>query len=222
MPLVVTSVHCFCVCCVVIGLQSGFVTLPRLSRLDRQFLQGDVQKEPLTDSDSFTLTRSDSLASFTVDLGPSLMSEVLSLIDNPGCFQMSNHSQETEEEAADEGEEGEENSSLTETRVPSPEATLPDSSMSSRGRSHSSNATGQEVKRSARTPDASVGSPQRVEPVMEAEQFQRAADVLSRHYGGGSFTKAKRTSNNAAPSPFSYSRKSPYRFSEEEEEEIKV
>lgn len=107
MPLVVTSVHCFCVCCVVIGLQSGFVTLPRLSRLDRQFLQGDVQKEPLTDSDSFTLTRSDSLASFTVDLGPSLMSEVLSLIDNPGCFQMSNHSQETEEEAADEGEEGE-------------------------------------------------------------------------------------------------------------------
>ncbi|XP_008328519.1 cdc42 effector protein 1b [Cynoglossus semilaevis] len=204
------------------GLQSGFVTLPRLSRLDRQFLQGDVQKEPLTDSDSFTLTRSDSLASFTVDLGPSLMSEVLSLIDNPGCFQMSNHSQETEEEAADEGEEGEENSSLTETRVPSPEATSPNSSMSSRGRSHSSNATGQEVKRSARTPDASVGSPQRVEPVMEAEQFQRAADVLSRHYGGGSFTKAKRTSNNAAPSPFSYSRKSPYRFSEEEEEEIKV
>ncbi|KAF3846757.1 hypothetical protein F7725_003835 [Dissostichus mawsoni] len=84
--------------CSTYGLQSGFVTLPRLSRLDRPFQDGDARRGSLPDGGGFTLTRSDSLASFTVDLGPSLMSEVLSWIDNPSCFQMSNYSQEADEE----------------------------------------------------------------------------------------------------------------------------
>ncbi|KAG7504219.1 hypothetical protein JOB18_003217 [Solea senegalensis] len=207
------------------GLQSGFVTLPRLSRLDRHFQDGDVQKVSLPDSSDFTLTRSDSLTSFTVDLGPSLMTEVLSLIDNPSCLQMSNHSEVEHAERDD--EEDEYDSSPTETPVQSPEVTSPNPSMgsgslcrSNRGRSCSSNWTEQEEDRSSqRTPDASTGSPQSVEPVMEAERFQKAADLLSRHYGGGSFTK-RTTTCNTTTSAVSSSHKTPYVLSEEEE--IKV
>ena len=209
------------------GLQSGFVTLPRLSRLDRQFQDGDVRSLP--DTGGFTLTRSDSLTSFTFDLGPSLMTEVLSLIDNPSCLQMSNHGQAAGEEEEEEGEEEED--SLTETPVQSPGVTSPNPSMSSgsfgghvnsRGRSCSSHWTEpEEERRSPRTPDVCAGSPQRAEPAMEPERFQRAADVLSRHYGGGSFTKGTRASNDTTSPAFSHGPKTPYAFSEEEEE-IKV
>ncbi|KAM6951004.1 cdc42 effector protein 1 [Aplochiton taeniatus] len=93
------------------GLESAFVTLPRLSRSERQqpSISGSASCSPggrrrgsLTDAilspcsaptlasepDHSTLTRSDSLpslaslASFTFDLGPSLMSEVFGLIDS--------------------------------------------------------------------------------------------------------------------------------------------
>lgn len=197
------------------GLQSGFVTLPRHSRLDRQFHDGDV---------GTTLTRSDSLTSFTVDLGPSLMSEVLSLIDNPSSLQMSNHKQAAGEEQEEEGEKEEDEISLTETPVQSPGVTSPNLSVGSgsinnRGNSCSPNWTEQEEERSSlRTPDASTRSPKRAELVMEAERFQRAADVLSRHYGGGSFT---RTSNSTRSPAFSCSRKGSCTFTEDEEE-IKV
>ncbi|XP_069557454.1 cdc42 effector protein 1b [Brachyistius frenatus] len=214
------------------GLQSGFVTLPRFSRLDRQFEDGDVRKGSLPDGSGITPTRSDSLTSFTVDLGPSLMTEVLSLFDNPSCLQAANHSQ-----AAGEGEEGEDeeqddDSSLAETPVQTPRMTSPNPSMTrgsfsrnsnSRGSCSGSNRTQQEEdRRSLRTPDESTGSPQRTEPVMEAERFQRAADVLSRHYGGGSFTKEVRTSSSNHSSPaISPSHKTQYALSDEEEE-IKV
>ncbi|XP_022623231.1 cdc42 effector protein 1 [Seriola dumerili] len=205
------------------GLQSGFVTLPRLSRLDRQFQDGDARRGSLPDSGGLALTRSDSLTSFTLDLGPSLMTEVLSLIDNTSCLHMSNHSQAAGEEDERGGEEDEDDGSLTETPVQSPRVTSPTPSMcNNRGRSCSSNWTEQEEdRRSLRTPDASSGSPQRAEPVMEAERFQRAADVLSRHYGGGSFTKGTRVSNNTPSPALTRSRKTSYAFSEEEEE-IKV
>uniref|UniRef100_A0A667XWJ4 CDC42 effector protein (Rho GTPase binding) 1b n=1 Tax=Myripristis murdjan TaxID=586833 RepID=A0A667XWJ4_9TELE len=210
------------------GLQSGFVTLPRHSRLDRQLQDGDIRRGSLPDSSGITLTRSDSLTSFTVDLGPSLMTEVLSLIDNPSCLQVSNHSQ-----AEREGEDGEEEemSSVIEMPMDSPGLSSPNPSMSSmslrgnmnnRGRSCSPDWSEQEEdRRSVRTPDTSIGSPQRVEPVMEAERFQRAADVLSRHYGGGSFTQGRSQRNIITSPDFSHSHKTPYAFSEEEEE-IKV
>ncbi|XP_036944512.1 uncharacterized protein LOC119013763 [Acanthopagrus latus] len=212
------------------SLQSGFVTLPRLSRLDRQFQDGDIRKGSLPDSSGITLTRSDSLTSFTVDLGPSLMTEVLSLIDNPSCLHMSNHSQAAGEKEEGEEEEEDDNGSLIETPVQSPVVTSPSSSMGSgscsrnmnnRGRSCSSDRTEQEEERSLSTPDVSSGSPQRAEPVMEAERFQRAADVLCRHYGGGSFTKRMRIDNTTTSPALSHSCKTPYAFSEEEEE-IKV
>ncbi|XP_034055649.1 cdc42 effector protein 1b [Gymnodraco acuticeps] len=220
--------------CSTYGLQSGFVTLPRLSRLDRQFQDGDARRGSLPDGGGFTLTRSDSLASFTVDLGPSLMSEVLSWIDNPSCFQMSNYSQEADEEKE---EEEEDEGSLT--PVQSPEVTSPNPSMSSFSRNMSSRRRPsskwreeEEERRSVRTPDVCAGSPQRVEPAMEAERFQKAADVLSRHYGGGSFTKGTMRSsnnnnnnnnnNNTAAPAFSQGRITPNDSSSEEEEEIKV
>lgn len=211
--------------CILAGLPSGFVTLPRLSRLDRQFQDGDFWRNSLPDSSGFTLTRSDSLTSFTVDLGPSLMTEVLDLIDNPCCLQMYSHSQ-----AAGEGEK-EDDSSLAETPVQSPQATSPISSVrngsvtwskNNRGHSCNSNWSDQEEDRSSlHTPDVCAGSPQLVEPTIEPERFKKAADVLFRHYGGGSFTKETRTSTRATSPAVSHHRKTQYDFSEEEEE-IKV
>lgn len=213
--------------CLFAGLQSGFVTLPRLSRLDRQFQDEDVRRGSLPDSGGITLTRSDSLTSFTVDLGPSLMTEVLNLIDNPSCLQMSSHSQAAGEEEEREEEEEEDDSSLTETPVQSPQVTSPNSSvgsgsfsrnMNNRGRSCSSSSEQEEERRSLQTPDVCTGSPHRAEPAMEPERFKRAADVLSRHYGGGSFTKG--TTSTTSPA-LSHHCKTQHAFSEEEEE-IKV
>lgn len=215
------------------GLQSGFVTLPRHSRLDKQLQDGtglfaqDYHCGSLPDNDGFALTRSDSFTSFTVDLGPSLMSEVLGMIDSPSCLSMPNHSWELGEE-----EEEEEQSSVFELAVQSPMLSSSNPSMSStplkvnvnnRGRSCSSEwpEGEEEDERSLKTPDASMRSPTQVEPVMEAERFQRAADVLARHYGGGSFSRSHRSdsASSSSSSPLSQP-KAPYAFPEEEE--IKV
>ncbi len=86
------------------GLHSGFITLPRLSRLDQSFaetseqLSADSRRSSLPENSEVSMTRSDSLSSFTVDLGPSLMSEVLELIDSSCCLIKSRQDQEIEEE----------------------------------------------------------------------------------------------------------------------------
>ncbi|KAF6720098.1 Cdc42 effector protein 1 [Oryzias melastigma] len=207
-PSSISSTDSFCT----YGVHSGFVTLPRLPRFEGQFQDGEC-------SSGGALTRSDSMASFTVDLGPSLMSEMLSLIDNASSLQLSNHRQATDEDE-DGGED--EDSSLTETPVETPKVTSPNLSLCSESLSlngRSSNWTERD-RSSRRTSDVSSASPLGPEPVMEAERFQRAADVLARHYGGGSFTKAKRNSNAASPTVYK-NHKSPHALSEEEEE-IKV
>ncbi|XP_060882858.1 cdc42 effector protein 1-like [Labrus mixtus] len=211
------------------GLQSGFVTLPRLSRIDRQFHDGDVQKT--------SLTRSDSLTSFHVDLGPSLMTEVLGFFDNPSCLQMAVHSQDAVQEEGEEEEGGGDSSSLMDTPMQSPAVTPPNTSpggvsfrrnMTSRGRSScSSNRTereeGEGEGEGGGGSSQGAGSPPENEAAMEAEQFQRAADVLSRHYGGGgSFTRGRSLSNNAASPAPSHSPKTPPAPFSEGEEEIKV
>uniref|UniRef100_A0A1A8BP77 CDC42 effector protein (Rho GTPase binding) 1 n=1 Tax=Nothobranchius kadleci TaxID=1051664 RepID=A0A1A8BP77_NOTKA len=199
------------------GVQSGFVTLPRFSRLEREFQDGDSWRRS-------SLTRSDSLTSFTVDLGPSLMTEVLSLIDNPGSLRVSNHSQ-----AAGEEEEKDEDSSFMETPVQTPTVTSPNPSTCSESLSRNMNGrqsydqTGTEDGRITRTRDMSSGLSHREEPVMEAERFHKAADVLARHYGGGSFSRGTRTSSKVASPALYRNHKKSYAFSEdEEEEEIKV
>lgn len=94
------------------GLHSGFVTLPRSSRLDQSFaetsemLSSDSRRSSLPENSEVSVTRSDSLSSFTVDLGPSLMSEVLELIDSSCCLIRSHQDQEEEEEE----EEGQQSS----------------------------------------------------------------------------------------------------------------
>ncbi|KAK7166972.1 hypothetical protein R3I94_001388 [Phoxinus phoxinus] len=84
------------------GLRSGFITLPRVSRLDQSFaetselLSEDSRGSSLPENSDVSMTRSDSLSSFTVDLGPSLMSEVLELIDSSCCLITSRQEEEEE------------------------------------------------------------------------------------------------------------------------------
>ncbi|XP_054616135.1 cdc42 effector protein 1b [Dunckerocampus dactyliophorus] len=200
------------------GLQSGFVTLPRFSRLDRQLPDEDVHRRSMRDNHRKPLTRSDSLTSFTLDLGPSLMAEVLGLFDNHSSLQMASQAAGEEEEkkdAAADADEEEDDRSLTETYV-SPVVSSTNSSVRSgssrrniNSQEHScSTSWTEEDGRSTAAPSRSPPmSPPTVEPAMESERFRRAADVLSRHYGGGSVARS-----------FS---KTSYTFSEEEEE-IKV
>ncbi|KAJ0000733.1 hypothetical protein NQD34_005753 [Periophthalmus magnuspinnatus] len=202
------------------GYQSGFVTLPRLSRMDRPGPDGESCRG--------SLPRSDSLTSFTLDLGPSLMTEVLSMIDIHSCLQTSNQSPaEREGESQDEEEDDD-----SETPVQSPEVLSPEPCvsmysrhMNSRGRCSGSDFT-QEHRSSVDLSECG----------MEAESFQRAAHVLSRHYGGASFTYRSRgrmspvcnhgntspVCNHGNTSPVCNHRKKSASSTSEDEEEIKV
>ncbi|XP_030649861.1 cdc42 effector protein 1b [Chanos chanos] len=215
------------------GVKSGFLTLPRLSRQDRQLTDTsgtfsmDFHCDSFTDNGEFALTRSESLTSFTVDLGPSLMSEVLGLIDSSISLQTTNHSLEEDDE--------EEPSSVFEMALESPSmlsVTMAGSVMgenvTSRGRCSSEewaekqtgeHESGESAER--KPPDASLAFPLRAEPVMEAEKFQQAADVLARHYGGGALLKGQRWRQEKSRTSMSGQRRAPYAFPEEEEE-IKV
>ncbi|XP_061702172.1 cdc42 effector protein 1b [Syngnathoides biaculeatus] len=200
------------------GIQSGFVTLPRFSRLDRPFLDGE-HRVSRRERHGKAVARSDSLTSFTLDLGPSLLSEVLGFFDNPTFLQVPGRvAAAEEEEKGDDDDEEEDERSLTETFV-SPAVSSTNSSL--RSGSSRRNVNGKEDSCSSSWTEEDRGtvvessksparSPPKQEPAMESERFQKAADVLSRHYGGGS---VKRMSP-----PLS---KTSYPFSEEEEE-IKV
>ncbi|XP_077475151.1 cdc42 effector protein 1b [Stigmatopora argus] len=199
------------------GIQSGFATLPRSSRLDRPFLDGELRASQ-RDRQGKTVTRSDSFTSFTLDLGPSLMSEVLGLFDDPGSLRVVSQVAAAEEEEKNDADDEGDDRSLTETFV-SPAGSSTNSSVRSvssrrngNDKEHScSSSWTEEDRRSIATSSKSPPrSPPKQEPAMESERFQRAAEVLSRHYGGGSVAK---------PSP--PVSKTPYTFSEEEEE-IKV
>ncbi|XP_077358118.1 cdc42 effector protein 1b [Festucalex cinctus] len=201
------------------GIQSGFVTLPRLSRLDRPFLDGE-HRVSLRERNGKTVTRSDSLTSFTLDLGPSLMTEMLGLFDNPSYLQTASQvaaAKEEEKKDADDEEEEDERS-LTVTFV-SPAVSSTNSSVRSgslrrnvNSKEHScrSSWTEEDRRSVAESSKSPPRSPPKQDAAMESERFQRAADVLSRHYGGESVTKMS--------PPLS---KTVYTFSEEEEE-IKV
>lgn len=158
------------------------------------------------------------------------MTEVLNLIDNPACLQMysSSPSVEDEDEEVEEFEEGgrdDYDSPLTDTPVQSPQVISPSSSVgggsftrSSDSRRRSRNSAQSERFDdgcSPQTPATTTGSPQTFQAAMEPERFKRAAEVLCRHYGGGSFTKEGRTS----PSSHHYTEQ--YSFPEDEEE-IKI
>ncbi|XP_037319622.1 cdc42 effector protein 1 [Pungitius pungitius] len=195
------------------GLESGFVTLPRLSRSERQqpsvslptSCPPNVHRGSLTDPTDALLStgstapfdpeltftaRSDSLPSlmsldtFTFDLGPSLMSEVFGLID--GHPEESGHAWEGS--AFGLTTEGSEMDSATISYVDSLQR-----EDCGGGKSPQGGAEWEDEEVSGAGPCdkaaevASSGSPGRGRSGlgMASEHFQSAADVLARHYGVG-------------------------------------
>ncbi|KPP66699.1 cdc42 effector protein 1-like [Scleropages formosus] len=212
------------------GVESGFATLPRLSRSERQlqdasdFGSAELHHDLPHEQDFDYLVRADSMTSFTVDLGPSLMSEVLGLIDGSASCRDTTHMW---------NEEGEEEGMGT--RSPALHST-PASAAAVNGNVNGrmtldpwgEQESGNVFKTAV--PDAAKSSPARVEPGMEAERFQRAADMLARHYGGGVPLKDERHTNGRGPlqhlGPInsctqSTQRRAPCSYPEEEDE-IKV
>lgn len=210
---------CIDICLFSTGLESGFVTLPRLSRSERQqpsislptSCSPNIHRGSLTDpTDSIlpicvisdtkpttttTTAYSDSLPSltsldnFTFDLGPSLMSEVFSLID--GHPEEQGHTWDGEEAGSACGltNEGSEMDSATISYV---DSLLREDCSGSKsphgaeweedeGSTMEVNGTGLSVK----APDVVMGSPERMRlgMGMESERFRNATDVLARHYG---------------------------------------
>ncbi|XP_038156954.1 cdc42 effector protein 1 [Cyprinodon tularosa] len=187
------------------GLASGFVTLPRLSRSERQqpsissptSCSLNIHRGSLTDpSDAILSTStpsvvtsepnqtthtaySDSLSSldtFTFDLGPSLLSEVFSLIDGGS----DEHVPTWEEESArGPASDGSEMGSATISYVDS----LLREDCGGRKSPHEHEEESVVRGFSGKVPDVLLGSPERVGIRMESERFQSATDVLARHYG---------------------------------------
>lgn len=73
------------------GLESGFCTIPRVPRSEK------TQDSSYTNE--LALARSDSLLSFRLDLGPSLMSELLHVISFPGDLSGKDRGEEEDEES---------------------------------------------------------------------------------------------------------------------------
>ncbi|XP_076616733.1 cdc42 effector protein 1 [Chaetodon auriga] len=210
------------------GLESGFVTLPRLSRSERQqpsislptSCSPNIHRGSLTDPTDAILSTcstsivtsnpkpsttaySDSLPSltsldtFTFDLGPSLMSEVFSMIG--GHPEDHGHAWEGEE-AGSAGWLTNEGSEMDSATISYVDSLLREDCV---GRKSPHGAEWEEeessmmevngVGLSVKVPDVVMGSPERVRlgMGMESERFQSATDVLARHYGG-TFLKGQR------------------------------
>ncbi|KAL7857211.1 hypothetical protein SRHO_G00161100 [Serrasalmus rhombeus] len=208
------------------GIESGFVTLPRILHTDHS-LQGSapsgcstqIHCSTLTDmailnlSCSDTLSPSDSITSFTVDLGPSLMSEVFAVINSPNVHQETNKVSEVEHEpdAPFELVNGKAGMGLH------PRTSLVDSLLreDSEGLSCLCGVESgcKDVMNSETPKRPIVGRVRcytREEHGMEAERFQMAGNVLARHYGSGTEKNTK----------MSFCQKRPN--TDPDEEEIKV
>ncbi|KAJ8251616.1 hypothetical protein GJAV_G00223260 [Gymnothorax javanicus] len=218
------------------GLQSGFVTLPRLSRADRQVQDcsgsPDFRRNSLPDEGDYSMPRSDSMTSFIVDLGPSLMSEVFGLFDSPNHINTANQSWEEEE--------SEERSSTPEVKADTPSLSSPSvsslrQSRTSRGSSGDGEYRAVEEMESEdepikmSTPSELMRSPSREEPVMEPERFQMAAKVLARHYSPSGVLKGQEQNGDedhlhagtATKTSVSFQKRAPYAYPDDDEE-IKV
>ncbi|KAK5850530.1 hypothetical protein PBY51_001402 [Eleginops maclovinus] len=187
------------------GLESGFVTLPRLSRSERQqpsislptSCPPNIHRGSLTDATDAILTSdpkpsfsaySDSLPSlssldtFTFDLGPSLMSEVFGLIDG-GQLEEHVHTWEVEEAGSACGmtNDGSEMDSATISYVDS----LLREDFGGRKSPHVGEWEEEEALEVNGVKDVAMASPERAKlgVGMEIERFQSATDVLARHYG---------------------------------------
>lgn len=184
--------HTFCLT----GLESGFCTIPRVPRLEK------AQESTFPGEDE--LDRSDSLLSFRLDLGPSLMSELLQVMS----FSETNGNEVGEDGPhllCDEG---------TEDRVPpavgasheedkaassfwdhsrqsnlSGASSLPGLSVHANGEAHAIEGAAANSVWASGPGAAPRGSPWQGhwnDCTIEAGEFDRATQVLARHYGGTS------------------------------------
>ncbi|XP_013883811.1 cdc42 effector protein 1 [Austrofundulus limnaeus] len=231
------------------GVESGFVTLPRLSRSERQQpsnstpMPANIHRGSLTDPSDALLSTcststvtskptsstaySDSLPSlasldaFTFDLGPSLFSEVFSLIDGHSdeCVPKSESEQEPQSEGSEMG-------SATLSYVDSLLMEDCRGGKSPRAADFKEDETVMKVNRvefSGKVPDVLIGSPDRAGVRMESERFRSATDVLACHYGI-SFLQIQNGMESGEPELVASSqpkKKQPYSFMDDEDE-IKV
>ncbi|KAL4658046.1 cdc42 effector protein 1-like [Arapaima gigas] len=215
------------------GVQSGFLTLPRQPRTDRQVHDAsgsyspELCHEPLPNEGSFSLGRSDSMTSFILDLGPSLMSEVFALIDDPTYGQEAKHSwmKEEQDTPAELAINSPATCSITDSTAESP------LQKDLNGRESPTTQAwegGREEHYSSAKPDSLAEPITKVESGMEAERFQRATAVLARHYGGsGRIKKQLQTDDSdlihcspGLDSSIRTQKRAPYAYPEEDE--IKV
>ncbi|KAJ8384140.1 hypothetical protein AAFF_G00208420 [Aldrovandia affinis] len=209
------------------GVQSGFVTLPRLSRSDRDCpgtcWSSEFRRSSNLDDGPLPLLHCDSITSFTVDLGPSLMSEVFGVIDSPNrSWGKEGKDEEEEEEESCTAQSHVTHSASAPTAGPPLREDM--SAQGFRQRDHEwEEPEGETLRRVA--PSAA-----RVEPGMEPVRFKMAADVLARHYGGGGLSGGKQQTvggdqrplgPNATDSTGRPKRRGPCAYAEEEDE-IKV
>uniref|UniRef100_A0A8C3KRA3 CDC42 effector protein 1 n=1 Tax=Calidris pygmaea TaxID=425635 RepID=A0A8C3KRA3_9CHAR len=178
------------------GLESGFCTIPRVPRLEK----AQESTFPVEDE----LTRSDSLLSFRLDLGPSLMSELLQVMS----FSETNGNEAGEDgpdllcsegtkdgvspaSAASHGEDKTTSSFWDRSGQSSLSgaSSLPGLSVHANGDAHAIEGAGEDSAWASGPGAAPRGTPWQGnwnDCTIEAGEFDRAAQVLARHYGGTS------------------------------------
>ncbi|XP_071586408.1 cdc42 effector protein 1 [Heliangelus exortis] len=181
------------------GLESGFCTIPRVPRLEKSQESAFPREAELKRSDSVL---SDSLLSFRLDLGPSLMSELLQVMN----FSETNGSEVGEDDpdlpcdernkdgvpsalGASYGEDKAMSSFWTEQSSPSGASSLPGLSVRANGEAHAIEGAGEDLAWTSglgATPRKTPWQGHRNDCTIEAGEFDRAAQVLARHYGGTS------------------------------------
>ncbi|XP_009948432.1 PREDICTED: cdc42 effector protein 1-like, partial [Leptosomus discolor] len=185
-------------------LESGFCTIPRVPRLEKpqeSAFPGEAE-----------LKRSDSLLSFRLDLGPSLMSELLQVMS----FSETNGSEVGEDgpdlpcgEGTKDGvppalgaSHGEDNTMFSfwdrsgQSSL-SGASSLPGLSVHANGEAHAIEGTGEDPAWASGPVAAPRGTPWQGhwnECTIEAGEFDRAAQVLARHYGGTSTPRSSEKS----------------------------
>ncbi|XP_074681473.1 cdc42 effector protein 1 [Strix aluco] len=178
------------------GLESGFCTIPRGPRLEKA--------QESTFPGEAELKRSDSLLSFRLDLGPSLMSELLQVIS----FSETNGSEAGEDSpdlpcgegtkdgvlpalGASYGEDKTTSSFWDHSRQSSllGASSLPGLSVHANGEAHAIEGLGEDPAWALGPGAAPRGTPWQGhwnDCTIKAGEFDRAAQVLARHYGGTS------------------------------------
>ncbi|XP_063178302.1 cdc42 effector protein 1 [Chroicocephalus ridibundus] len=178
------------------GLESGFCTIPRVPRLEK------AQESTFPGEEE--LTRSDSLLSFRLDLGPSLMSELLQVMS----FSETNGSEAGEDgpdllcgEGTKDGVPPASAASYGEDKATSSfwdrsgqsslsgASSLPGLSVHANGEAHAIEGAGEDSAWASGPGAAPRGTPWQGhwnDCTIEAGEFDRAAQVLARHYGGTS------------------------------------